>query len=862
MKIYIYIIFLLTLIFSVSAYGMIIGQSDNTIRKTINDNNSVYIVLNNSNFSYMNYQSREPADISYDGKNIVFLSSTLYKEIWYSQDYGNTWYSRNISLSYPSTTYGIQDLILSTYGDKQIYGRSVVPYAISTDFFSTYTYYSGVVDALNVICANKNTFQYMIYLNSFTGKVLKSSDYGATFSILDNIYNPTLSASRGCAISDDGQHQYYVDGYTRVHNSSNYGSSWSALDVSMTGDNYDNMFTIPGTNTVLMSAKVTDAYHKISFNNGINWSDMNISIGSATAINKFSSNQNGSIILASAGNLIFLSRDYGLSWNKIYTCSSASCVALYTPEINTSTQQNYTLGNQIYNINQCVDNYNICNNTFVTTPYNEQTGQYTFYCMDVLDISYCPTGCIETSTLLNSGYTYNIGACNTTISCTNDVGCSVINQTKCYDATQIQTCSLGTDGCLHLGTPYSVPIGYLCYQDSLISSALVNPQQITYPGFTLNMWSVNDVYTTYSNNFNTRTITANTEYSSHYQRASITQDNNAITTYTAKQCYYSDTLTYTATNNLAIENTLNTLNTVSTADNQYYNMRYYLDTDSNPVHIYTNITSQTDITAIDLHLIRNTTDKSLCLYSNTSLVMCAYSLSGSDDLTSTLIELNTFWTQKTFSIKMTTNYSASPTQILYSGWMNFVNTNISELSKIKYTGTNGSVNSLINSIQIRTIPTYPAFSTTLKNDYNYITCTYSTLGCKLLRVYNVNNLSQPYQNYKDYTICLNSVGGTSVQDTTPPSTDFTSGYGLSDSTKYVVVIITLIVLITGFTIMGYSMGNGNLGMIIGVTFGFFALIFFSVFGWIPIWVLVLLVIFILVIMTFKIFMGKGNSEVG
>jgi hypothetical protein len=93
-------------------------------------------------------------------------------------------------------------------------------------------------------------------------------------------------------------------------------------------------------------------------------------------------------------------------------------------------------------------------------------------------------------------------------------------------------------------------------------------------------------------------------------------------------------------------------------------------------------------------------------------------------------------------------------------------------------------------------------------------------------------------------VCSNGqcVLNTTIEGNETEADDFLGGGNLSKSMKYLIVLGIIMLIIGGFTALGFSMNMVQQSFTVGVVISAFVMIIFAVFGWIPAWILILLML--------------------
>lgn len=174
------------------------------------------------------------------------------------------------------------------------------------------------------------------------------------------------------------------------------------------------------------------------------------------------------------------------------------------------------------------------------------------------------------------------------------------------------------------------------------------------------------------------------------------------------------------------------------------------------------------------------------------------------------------------------------------------------------TTTYGNSNFGLISKEIPYVYSLPTESHTYTNLFT-TQCDYSVVKCYTTRFYGQENSQGIYNNYEDFKLCssLNTaISSPTATDSTAQTSSFLFGNGLNTAYKMLIVFITMLVIMGASAVIGFQTDTSKASIVVGVTLCLFGLIFFTVFGWIPSWVLVMLIIFALATM---IIIGKQNN---
>ena len=484
---------------------------------------------------------------------------------------------------------------------------------------------------------------------------------------------------------------------------------------------------------------------------------------------------------------------------------------------DTTTNGNISLGGK------CTDEFTLCNNWGYTN-YPHTFGLY--YCNSVAESQFCSGGCIN-----DICYTNGIATCG------------IIGESKCVDSTNYGTCSdSNSDGYLDYGQLNTCALNTHCVdyfhqaQCKNVSSSGVHSQY----GLITTPYAVNTNYTSFNVDTNLRTVKVKTTDSVHTQSFI-----DSGTNFTTRICDYKETPFYNyGTIPQLINQSTDIVMSSAVAQNSIVRISIVPSNfDNGTIQLFSQGSTSNGI----LRYIRNATDKSLCIYDGTgTTIYCDYDYTGSDTLKSLDLEYTFDFTSKYYTIKMYFSRTYSNIQIRYPI--------VFAINDIYYYRIN-STNTTLNYISLVTIPQFNSFSNIASTQpaydqfgnvvgyYFQNDCLYSSVGSYKARTYGNNDGTPDYSVYNDWNINLDGTGLTQQQlDVHTNGQDWLSGNGLTQNTKLLIILFTLLLTIGSFTAIGFTMNNVASGFTIGIIVGFFALIMFTVFDWIPAWILIVLII--------------------
>ena len=500
--------------------------------------------------------------------------------------------------------------------------------------------------------------------------------------------------------------------------------------------------------------------------------------------------------------------------------------------------------NEIYQgINS--SNY-VCNTTIVDSYGN-------LYCGE--NLTYCAGGCTNTPTQNIFGTQYTTGTCVLNdSSCTND--CVVEGYTYSDTATSYKQCGFyDADVCLDWSN--SIPCGDGYYSNNGFCYAF-NTSGFTY--YTQQIFKVQANITgafTYSLTTNPPESTYKT--GNAYQIVGFDYIFTPTSVYINKNCDYTET-NILQNNNLIYVNTTQDY-TVNGYTNGISTIKFIIP-NNGTIRI-----SGLDTLDRELYVYNVTYNQTtgFCLYNNVSLLGCQlidYSYMKNLELDVQSIRPNT---NQLFSAKLVINLLAGGSQEIYRGFANPLTIPASNYGKIRITTTNANVTSVnvINGEQYLNAWKNTTW-TQLKSGGIIIyqhSCIYSKVGCYTVRSYLQQDLREGLWDYQDWKVCINSLSGASIGDTTIEGK-------LSPMTKLVLALaipvgIFLLLFILGW-ILAQKTGNDNMTSIFsfaGLFFSIGFLVYFSIKGWLPAWIIIVMFLasaFIIVMLVRGMFAGRNE----
>jgi hypothetical protein len=539
--------------------------------------------------------------------------------------------------------------------------------------------------------------------------------------------------------------------------------------------------------------------------------------------------------------------------------------ALCVPNSNTATLTTcYTNNNGtiICNNNQS-RLYGVCNNPSYYNPTNNpvnnsvfatNTGTISWFC-NVDNVYSCTLGCENVPTTYNGEQGYYSAQCTNTPStqCQNDYGCNLDGLLQCDGLTAIKRCVYSNpvnngDGCLHWTYATACTYGQICSAGTCITEPNT-AYSITYPTFTTSAYiPPAQSGISYSANTVTHTVTLASTALLYpfYFMVSTAQTG----TYTGLSCNYQETSGYVQSTAFTANITENATQSLTTP---LVNSDMKLSININPQHtgdvgtakIY--ITDTINMPISTLFLERNDTANRACLYISNSTknkVAEIYCITDTNAYIGNELNFTLLWNQKRYTVVMSGNNIEK-----YSGVLSWNTINAINVGKIIVESSDGNTQSSVTNTKINMISGLPSFSPTIIQTIDDYICAYTSNGCRNIRFYMASQNAYLYDNWQEWTLCSNAVGGQTGTvgggGTTGGGSfvDNLFGTGLSPANKlFIAIAVTLIVMI--FMIIAGVYAEMPSGLIAGLSALIVAssLILFAFIGFIPVWTIILIAI--------------------
>jgi hypothetical protein len=844
MKLKILIVFLLMLtsIYSASALLYVVSgtpSSETLIYKSTDDiyfqlimnisNPSAYMTTALSNVPLLTASEIKYFETSDDGRFIYVLakynSSVSYLLI--SDDSGVSFHAVYTSLF----NYTIRDDILG----MTVSGNGQYIYLISSETYHIYRsnhYGQSFSNTLNTGCQDRGINpeimtsyigQSVIYGCGYSYHLSEQTFYSTNFGVNWSNFSAVGDNSNlggwyhNVCISSDGNYLFdkYYDssGITNMTYSINGGSSW-------------NIRTSGSSNLI---CKNDSSFLLFGYNNGVsNYA----SVFNGTA--EYSSSISQKIIhIASDKNHldwiyfddnsqnIYKTDDKFANTSHIILVTNLSGFPIYDLEYIPMAYNATTPYPPV-----CLDTTSYCSNPFYLLPDTTPKCSYS-------DIEYCSGGCAD-------------NVCSQTV----ESECDVVGSRKCVDSTIYAVCSdSDLNGGLDYGETHSCPVNTFCFEslnfascNNVTSSGVHNPYTINFYPYA----QTPDTQAIYTLDATNRVLNVLSNQTVHTQRfyASGTSFVSRTCDYKETQLYSYNTPTYINTSQDYVMNSASSLTTV-------LRMSLLPDAISNTS---LTISAQDNTVNSRIFIVRNATNKQLTIYDNSfNIIYDDYDVTSADTLTSLDLEYTFDAVTSWYSLRMTFNRNSDNVKISYP--LTYTGDNIYNVSLISY--TNGITS---NYVQIQSIP-QPSTWTASYNTTEFVqNCNYQTAGTYKVRTYGNQEVSPDYESYSDYTLSIKFVDvGTSLDEQGGVNV---FGAGLSKTTKYIIVLLVMLGIIGAFTALGFSIQMIQASFVVGIVASSFALLIFTVLGWVPSYIIVMMIVISIVSIILLSKTPSNNNSAG
>lgn len=868
---------------------LFVAQNDTILKST--DEVNFYEVFKLTNFTtyssviyptsfgtplYLNQSTFVQIAVSDDANTVYGLAyyNSSISYLIYTKDGGATWNVHGDTTGVFKPNYAVTLSGATNTGDLKMSANGQYVYLIMYAFTTISPYTAG--------------HSYLI----------RSQDYGATFFATDLGVRTVGSL----AVSKTGQ---YVDigggiGSIYVQHSNDYGSSYttSTLETGLSGTIYStvNAISPSGQYHLLLFSYATGLKRNFVGSNdyGVTWTN-------STAFESTVCQTQPNMIMSDTGTFTGrMSSAVGFPCNALGTganVSDKSNVTFYTSSmenivgLNDLSKIYASQGNTLYRF----DNNNLINPINVTT-----------FSKGIVSVGYSPAFitpvtpiCIDSNTYCTnpiyfpSGVTCsdsNIQNCGS--GCSNSTGvavcsnilkneCNVIGATQCLDSTIINKCDdWNQDGYFEYKPYLTCATGQFCLNSGNYLGSCVNTTQSGTHGLyglsVIPYSTSTQGNVTYVNNQNTRTLEVSTTYVVH-QQDFYTQGTN----YISRTCDYSEPVIL-STGYALVQNYGNdSVQYLPSATSSDTIIRLSFSP-SNYSEGWINIADTLGSTDSKIYYQRNSSAKRMTIYdSSLNIIYADYSTNTYDDLESVDLEYSFSFVTKAYTIKMTFNRVVD--NIVITNPQTFLGNNIYIVNVSQFINNSDTI---INQLVISNPTPYTTFTSNLGGtttilvinpncNCGTITCTeyeaiyghqaylnlcqvnqtipnfvqscdYSTKGSRLVRTYG-NNLGTPdYSTYVDYTIVVNGLGLTSAEvDNRNPSINAVNGtgQGLPTFWKYIIIAVTIMIIYGFGLVIGNQTQAMKTGVLVATVLSFFAIIVYTILGWISAWIIVAMIIF-------------------
>lgn len=167
--------------------------------------------------------------------SLVFFTDYGTGDVWRSTDYGSS-FAKLINIP-TSTGSNLGNILYNENLNCIFYTSSangnMYKYNLSNNTYSSYKPNSGGTNCSGVAFSYDGKYIYLSYYGVATNQICRSSDFGATWSLV-TIPTVTGSSSTYAQVlcSPNGQYVYTYNYGTHLYYSSNYGATWSSVNWS------------------------------------------------------------------------------------------------------------------------------------------------------------------------------------------------------------------------------------------------------------------------------------------------------------------------------------------------------------------------------------------------------------------------------------------------------------------------------------------------------------------------------------------------------------------------------------------------------------------------------------------------------
>lgn len=442
------------------------------------------------------------------------------------------------------------------------------------------------------------------------------------------------------------------------------------------------------------------------------------------------------------------------------------------------------------------------------------------YCTSYLYVENCNAGCFNNS---------NVYECRNT--CTNE--CNIEGSAICDSGKSYRICQdTNNDGCLEYGSRITCNTNQYCSAVGQFFATCSNlPEGIISNSSTFNVvpYSDDDSTTLYSDDNVNRRITITTSNLVHTQKFMTTAPSGS---YTTRTCDYRENIIF---DNKIITTLNDTLSlSFTTTGTSSYVTTSIIPRDNTPILF--SIRTLINIDTNSIVIFRNSSSKSVSIrYLNGTEIYLDVSNNVYDDLQS--VDVSVYYDFITDTNNMKFTFKRDSIYSVYTIPKSFTGDDISTI-------VFNSSNATINSVSVYRYTTPSGFSIN-EQSFEFLPCIYTTTGTYITRTYNNLNGYPDYSNYIDYTIIISELSSSTVSGGEDVNSFVNNlfGKGLSSVEKLFYTIMIMFVTILLVVIIGFTYGMS--GLMVGVLTTILAvveLIFFAFIGFIPVWIIVLLII--------------------
>lgn len=226
----------------------------------------------------------------------------------------------------PSSTF-CNGITTSADGKYMVCPNELGDLYTSSDYGATWVDQTSMNAGGYFEASTSSTGQYMV-VSDLNNNLYLSSNYGSTWS---SISSPTNSGISSIVMTSDASYFALVNSSNVVYTSTDKGANWSTVPISGASSLQSLSMSADGQYIYAADAFTQGSQIYVSSNHGTNWAPKQASSVNSWA-RVYSSSTGQYAVATNARNGVYLSVDYGATWNFVTIPSMSS---VYTAVIST-----------------------------------------------------------------------------------------------------------------------------------------------------------------------------------------------------------------------------------------------------------------------------------------------------------------------------------------------------------------------------------------------------------------------------------------------------------------------------------------------------------------------------------------------